>query len=58
MSLAETLGQVAETMFAIAGIQAAEIGFVHDAGRRVARIRVSNQQGQWEERARDGPLRP
>ena len=44
--------------FTIAGIPAAKIEFQRDASRKVARIRVLNQQGQWEEAARDGAARP
>jgi hypothetical protein len=44
--------------FTIAGIPAAKIEFVRDANRKIARIRVLNQQGQWEEAARDGAARP
>ena len=44
--------------FTIAGIPAAKIEFSRDATRKVARIRVLNQQGQWEEVARDGGARP
>ena len=43
--------------FTIAGIPAAKIEFVRDTNRKVARIRVLNQQGQWEEAARDGAPR-
>jgi hypothetical protein len=38
--------------FTIAGIPAAKIEFVRDASKKVARIRVLNQQGQWEEATR------
>ena len=44
--------------FTIDGIPAAKIEFSRDASRKVARIRVLNQQGQWEEAARDATSRP
>jgi hypothetical protein len=44
--------------FTIAGIPAAKIEFLRDTNRKVARIRVFNSQGQWEEAARDGTPRP
>ena len=43
--------------FTIAGIPQAKIEFVRDANRKVVRIRVFNQQGQWEEAAREGAPR-
>ena len=43
--------------FTIAGIPEAKIEFVRDANRKVVRIRVLNQQGQWEEAPRDGTPR-